>query len=209
MGNVIIPRIFHVRFFTTPSRKKMKKTISLGGEQIPYTLKRHPRSKRVRIGVSAERALTVTAPRWVPNYFIERALKEKEEWILKTFAYFSRIPQTMSFGGGDALYKKHKEEARELVLHRLEHFNRLYGFSWKAVSVRNQKTRWGSCSRKKSLNFHFRLALVPRELADYVIVHELCHLAEFNHSKKFWELVSRAVPDHKMRRQELRKYRLQ
>lgn len=187
----------------------MKKTVVLGGTQISYTLKRHPRSKGVRMSVSNERALTVTAPRWVPNYFIERAVKEKEEWILKTFAYFAKkSPLLRSNLDSKALYEKHKEEARRLVLRRLEYFNCVYGLSWNRISIRNQKTRWGSCSKKKNLNFHFKLALVPSELADYVVVHELCHLKEFNHSKKFWELVALAVPDHQEKRKELWKHQL-
>lgn len=184
----------------------MKKILLLGGQKISYTLKRHPRSKGVRMNVSSERALTVTAPRWVPNYFIERALQEKKEWILKTLAYFSL--SRFRLDNGVALYKKHKEEARELVLCRLEYFNQFYGLSWNAVSIRNQKTRWGSCSKKKNLNFHYKLALVPSELADYVVVHELCHLKEFNHSKKFWELVALTVPNHQARRKELRQHKL-
>lgn len=186
----------------------MKKTVVLGGTPIPYTLKRHPRSKGVRMSVSEESALTVTAPRWVPNYFIERAVKEKEEWILKTFAYFARSPKALTQRERRALYEKHKEEARELISRRLEYFNNAYGLSWGRVSIRNQKTRWGSCSKKKNLNFHFKLALVPEPLADYVVVHELCHLKEFNHSKKFWELVALTIPDHQARRRELRKHQL-
>lgn len=186
----------------------MKKVISLNGEQISYTLKRHPRSKGVRMSVSGERALTVTAPRWVPNYFIERVVKAKEDWILKTFSLFSRMPKILSLGEKKVLYEKHKEEARELVSRRLSYFNQFYGFSWNRISIRNQKTRWGSCSKKKNLNFHFKLALVPEALADYVVVHELCHLEEFNHSKKFWALVARTIPDHEACRKELRKNKL-
>jgi predicted metal-dependent hydrolase len=106
------------------------------------------------------------------------------------------------------LYKKHKKEARELVLRRLEYFNKFYGFSWNRVAIRNQKTRWGSCSKKKNLNFHFRLALIPEDLADYVVVHELCHLKEFNHSKDFWSLVEQAVPDYQSRRNTLRSHKI-
>jgi predicted metal-dependent hydrolase len=198
-------------FLVLPFKKKetMKKIISLNGEQISYTLKRHPRSKGVRLSVSGECALTVTAPRWVPNYFIERAVKEKEDWILQTFAHFAgKIPPSRLNLNRGALYEKHKEEARGLVVRRLEHFNRFYGLSWNKISIRDQKTRWGSCSKKKNLNFHYKLALVPASLADYVVVHELCHLKEFNHSKKFWELVALAIPDHQARRKELREYRL-
>ena len=106
-----------------------------------------------------------------------------------------------------ALYEKYKEEARELVLGRLEYFNRFYGLLWNRVSIRNQKTRWGSCSKKKNLNFHYKLALVPAPLADYVVVHELCHLKEFNHSGRFWDLVAETIPDHQRRRKELQKYK--
>jgi predicted metal-dependent hydrolase len=183
-----------------------EKIISLGGSKISYTLKRHPRSKGVRMSVSGESALTVTAPRWVSAYFIERAMKGKEEWILKTLAHFSS--SRPNHDNGAALYEKYREEARALVSERLARFKRTYDVSWNRISIRNQKTRWGSCSKKKNLNFHYKLALVPPPLADYVIVHELCHLKEFNHSKKFWELVARTVPDYKARRKELHKFRL-
>ncbi len=106
------------------------------------------------------------------------------------------------------LYKKHKETARSLVVERLEYLNLTYQVSWNQVSIRNQKTRWGSCSKKKNLNFNYKLALVPGHLADYVVAHELCHLQEFNHSKKFWDLVAQTIPDHKERRKELMSWRL-
>jgi predicted metal-dependent hydrolase len=68
-----------------------------------------------------------------------------------------------------------------------------------------QKSRWGSCSRKKNLNFNYKLIQLPLELADYIVVHELCHLQEFNHGQGFWNLVGETIPDYKARRDELRK----
>lgn len=180
----------------------MIKTVLLRGERFSYTIKRHPRSKSVRIRVSGEKKISVTAPRWTPAYFIEGILKRKEDWIFKTFASFPLSRLNLDHG---VLYKKHKEAARRLVWRRLEHFNQFYGFSWNAVSIRNQKTRWGSCSKKHNLNFHYKLALLSEELADYVVVHELCHLKEFNHSQDFWDLVALTIPDHKERRKALRK----
>lgn len=94
------------------------------------------------------------------------------------------------------------------ILERLEFWNRVYGFSWKSVAIRNQKTRWGSCSRRGTLSFNYRLILLAPELLDYVVVHELCHLKEFNHSRAFWELVGRGIPDWRARRAELKKIRL-
>jgi len=105
-------------------------------------------------------------------------------------------------------YKKHKEEARELIMSRLEHFAYPYGFSYGKVSIRNQITRWGSCSKQGNLNFNYRLIHLPLELLDYVVVHELCHLVEFNHGRKFWDLVARAIPDYKELRRRLKATRI-
>ena len=101
-------------------------------------------------------------------------------------------------------YKKLKESARVLVHQRLEYFNASYTFTYNRVSIKNMKTRWGSCSTKKNLNFHYKIIELPSELADYLIVHELCHLGEFNHSEKFWKLVERAIPEYKTLRTRLR-----
>jgi predicted metal-dependent hydrolase len=100
-------------------------------------------------------------------------------------------------------YLAHKESARALVHAKLEHWNASYGFSYGRVAIRDQRSRWGSCSKKGNLNFNFRLVFLPERLVDAVIVHELCHLGEFNHGPKFWELVARTVPDHGERRKEL------
>ena len=106
--------------------------------------------------------------------------------------------------GSKSEYLKYKNQALELVRNKLEHFNQFYNFKYNKVTVRNQSTRWGSCSKSGNLNFNYKLALLPENLVDYVVVHELCHLGEFNHSKNFWDLVARTVPDYKKRRQELR-----
>lgn len=105
----------------------------------------------------------------------------------------------------------HKEAALSLVTSRLAHYQAIYrdqfGYTliYKKVTIKNLSSRWGSCSRKGNLNFNFRLALLPSELANYVIVHELCHLGEFNHSRKFWELVEKAVPGWREARGRLKK----
>jgi len=105
-------------------------------------------------------------------------------------------------------YAERKEEARHLILSRLSHFNQFYNFTYNRVAVRNQKSRWGSCSSKKNINFNYRLVLIPPYLADYVIVHELCHLGQMNHSQKFWDLVGQAIPDYQKRRRELKAIRM-
>jgi predicted metal-dependent hydrolase len=106
-------------------------------------------------------------------------------------------------------YLAHKEVARAFVHERLAYYNAVYNFEFNRVAIRNQKTCWGSCSEKGNLNFNYKLLFLPRHLADYVVVHELCHLAELNHSPAFWELVARACPEYKKHRRELQRITVQ
>ena len=93
-------------------------------------------------------------------------------------------------------YLANKERALSFVYARVALYNKIYNFNFNRISVKNQKTRWGSCSEKGNLNFNYRIVLLPIEMADYIIVHELCHLGELNHSPKFWNLVARAMPNY-------------
>lgn len=109
----------------------------------------------------------------------------------------------VSRGAARRAYLLHKEAARRLIYAIIARFAPLYGVSVRAVSIRDQQSRWGSCARSGRLSFNYRLALLPPRLAEYVVVHELCHLLEFNHSAKFWALVSKTVPEHRALRQAL------
>ena len=102
-------------------------------------------------------------------------------------------------------YKRYREAARALAHARVAHFNSFYGFRVGRISIRDTKTRWGSCSKRGNLNFNYKILFLPAYLADYVVVHELCHLQEFNHSQNFWSLVAKMVPEHKAFRAELKK----
>jgi len=103
-----------------------------------------------------------------------------------------------------AHYLTHREHARALVTDRLDYWNQFFNLSYGRIAIRNQSTRWGSCSTKRNLNFNYRIAFLPVELADYIIVHELCHLLEFNHGQQFWKHVERAIPDYAARKNTLR-----
>jgi predicted metal-dependent hydrolase len=107
-----------------------------------------------------------------------------------------------------AQYANNKEVARQIIKERLEYFNDFYKFEYKRVAIKNHKTRWGSCSEKKNLNFNYRVAFLEPHLRDYVIIHELCHLREFNHGPKFWQLVALRAPEYLHTRRELYQIRL-
>lgn len=105
-------------------------------------------------------------------------------------------------------YLVYKEKARQLVWQRLVFLNKIYQVEYFRVSIRDQRSRWGSCSKKGNLNFNYRLIHLPPELCDYVIVHELCHLIEFNHSEKFWDQVAKTFPNYRELRMRLKKFKL-
>lgn len=104
-------------------------------------------------------------------------------------------------------YEIQKEEFLIIASKKVFFLNQFYNFNYNKITIRNQKSRWGSCSSKGNLNFNYRIFLLPDELTNYIIIHELCHLKEMNHSKKFWNLVDEQIPNYKEKRRELKKYR--
>jgi len=98
----------------------------------------------------------------------------------------------------------YKKKAEEVIRDRLDYFNQHYGFSFDRVTMRDQKSRWGSCSKLGNLNFNWRLIMAPIEIIDYVVVHELCHTKEMNHSSRYWTLVAQTLPEHKKTRKWLK-----
>lgn len=105
-------------------------------------------------------------------------------------------------------YFKHKDQALRLVKERVAYYNKIYKFSFSKISIRNQKTRWGSCSKKKNLSLNYKLLFLPKTFQDYIIVHEICHLKEFNHSRLFWFLVQKTLPDYLEIKKGLKKHKL-
>ena len=167
------------------------KTVLING--MDFVLKKVRRSKSLKITIHQDKRVVVTAPYYTSYKTMERFLGLQEEWIK------SIVPADIS-----GSYKKNKEKARVFVHSRLEYFNQFYKFPYNRVSIRNQKTRWGSCSRKGNLNFNYKIIFLSPEAADYIIVHELCHLKELNHSKGFWDLVEKAIPNYKAIRKQLK-----
>ena len=100
---------------------------------------------------------------------------------------------------------KKREKARRFVENRIQHFNSFYNFEINHISIKNQSTRWGSCSSRGNLNFNYKIIYLRPALADYLIVHELCHLGELNHSKRFWALVEKTIPEYVSINKELKR----
>jgi hypothetical protein len=103
-----------------------------------------------------------------------------------------------------ALEKWYRQQARTYITDRVAALAGSHGLIYGRVTIRGQKTRWGSCSSKGNLNFNWRLMMVPPAAIDYVIIHEMCHLRELNHSKRFWSMVATYCPDYEYWRQWLK-----
>lgn len=183
----------------------MKKNIELLKKDIEYTLRVSRRAKRMRLAIYCDGAFVVTVPRAMNQGLIEKFIVQHARWIVNKIEHFKTVPSFVFKSKGKSGFLKHKEEAQILAENRIIHFNAVYKFDFNKIHIKNQKTRWGSCSKKGNLNFNYKIALLPSHLADYIIVHELCHLGEFNHSRKFWNLVARTIPEYLERRSELRR----
>ncbi len=180
-------------------------------KRVEVTIKRSMRSRRLRLSVHPGGEVVITAPASMSDARLEREasrfLSQKGEWVLRAVRKLKNhkaATPKRSVAEIRKEYAANKKKAKDLVVERLKHFNTFYGFKIGNISIRNQKSRWGSCSRKGNLNFNYRIALLPLHLSDYIIVHELCHIGQLNHSSKFWDLVAKTIPEHKKLRRELK-----
>lgn len=104
------------------------------------------------------------------------------------------------------LEKRYRNAARQRLEERVAFYHDYTGGSYTSVTVRDQKTRWGSCSSRGTLSFNYRLIFAPPQVLDYVVVHELCHLTHMNHSKDFWNKVASVMPEYKVYRLWLKEH---
>ncbi len=174
----------------------------MGG--FEYEIKKYKKAKYLRISVKPGGRVVVTTPWRTPKYVAVQFVEKQQSWIERARAKVLVQPTPANLGTA-AEYKKYKLQAQRLISARLVELNVQYGFPYKLVSIRNQKTRWGSCSKSGTLSFNYRLLFVDSAIRDYVLVHELCHTQQMNHSVKFWQLVSLSIPNYKVLRQELRR----
>ncbi|WP_409069260.1 M48 family metallopeptidase [Clostridium caseinilyticum] len=120
-------------------------------------------------------------------YINSGILQEKREEIIK-----------------DNLEKFYKEKAIKVLEERTEYYSSILGVKPKNITIKNQKTLWGSCSSKGNVNYNYKIVMAPLKVLDYIVVHELCHLIHMNHSKNFWSLVESIIPDCRERRKWLK-----
>ncbi len=181
----------------------MFRRIKIKDREIEYALNKSRRARHIRLCVNYDAKVSVTLPYRLPEKIAEKFLREKSDWILEKVSFYKN-QKTPILRDGRYDFHEYKKEARRMILERLDFFNKSYDFKFNKIFIKNQRSKWGSCSVNKNLNFNFKLALIPKGCADYIIVHELCHLGEFNHSKRFWKLVEKTIPDYRERVKEIR-----
>ncbi len=165
------------------------------------------RSRRRTIAVQIKEGgrVVVRTPYSASRAQVEQFLKERREWILKNQKAL-REAQKQKLSITEEMRREGVEKAMKIIPERVGHYARLMGVSYGRITIREQKTRWGSCSGKGNLNFNWKLTLMPAELLDYVVVHELAHRREMNHSRDFWRIVEQVLPDYQTRRRELKEW---
>ena len=168
-------------------------------QTIPYRLIRSSR-RTVSVQILPDGEVVVRAPRRMTAAAVERFVAEKRGWIEKHLA--NRPPALPTFS--QAELRELAQGAKEALPAITARFAPLVGVSYGSITIRAQHTRWGSCSSQGNLNFNCLLMLAPEDVRDYVVVHELCHRKEMNHSPKLWAEVARVLPDYAQSRRWLR-----
>lgn len=178
--------------------------IILEGQEIEYNVRKSKKARCMRMSISCDANLDLVLPTRISYEYGEKFILKKADWVLKKINFFKKQCNSIyPFG----TYKDNKIKAVNFVKERVDYYNKFYNFFYNRIFIKNHKVRWGSCSIRRNLNFNYRILFLPAELADYIVVHELCHLKEMNHSCRFWALVEKICPDHKRIRKELYKIR--
>lgn len=169
-------------------------------------IKKQRQAKGLRLRVQDDGRVTLTVPRFFSLKAAKQFLLTKQEWIAAARQRMKNIPPRLLNQGDEAEYQVYKEQARERIQKRVAYFQKHYGVTGSGLSIRNQRSRFGSCSSWGHLSFNYRLIFLPPTLFDYVVVHEVCHLRELNHSSRFWSLVAETIPDYRDRKKQLQSF---
>ena len=173
-------------------------------EKITYQLKRSKR-KTIALSVSDELQVVVRAPLKMPLRDIESFIRKHAGWIAKQLLLTEqRVKKQQENRLTDAQREALKQKAREVLPQRIAGFSLIMGVVPAKIKVTSAVTRWGSCSAKNSLCFSYRIMLLPDEIIDYILVHELAHIRVKNHSAKFYSEVAKYLPDYKERISKLK-----
>lgn len=170
-------------------------------QRIAYQIIRSNR-KTIAIQITPAGQVVVRCPQRMPTAQIQAFVDEKQDWLRKHLEKVESRPALPRFT--EAQIRDLADKALKAIPARVAYFARRMGVTYGRITIRNQTSRWGSCTSQGNLNFNCLLMLAPPEVLDYVVVHELCHRKEMNHSAKFWAEVARVLPDYETRKKWLK-----
>lgn len=161
--------------------------------------------KSISIQIKEDLSIQVRAPLQAKPKQVELFIEQHKAWIYKkwTVLYENTISKELRQLTAEeekhvaTLGRKFRKAAKDYIPYRVEYFHKFTGGHYTSITIRDQKSRWGSCSSRGTLSFNYRLMMAPPKVLDYVVVHELCHLTHMNHSPAFWEMVGDILPDYK------------
>ena len=163
--------------------------------------------------VTADGRVKARVPNRTADAVVEKFVKERAGWIAEKYLLQKARQEKQKLARGTrdyeqnpALEARYRELARAVIGQRVSYFAAKMGVTYGRISIRDQKTRWGSRSGRGNLNFNWKLVLMPPEVLDYVVVHELAHRKQMNHSPLFWAEVGRVLPDYESRRRWLKEH---
>lgn len=162
----------------------------------------YSKRKTVALKVTPDLKIEVRAPRGISRETIEEIINKHRRWIENRIDIMKRMP--IKAPPTQDEIRELKKRTEEIVTPLVERYANEMGVNYTKITITSAKKVFGSCTSKKHLNFSFRLSRYPFEAIEYVVVHELCHLKEMNHSPRFWALVERILPDYRKRREMLK-----
>ena len=166
----------------------------------------YSRRRTLGLEVRADGRVILRAPKGLSNQAVMDFVKERQAWIVQKWFETERIRRQKAerpprdYEQNPALEAQYRKEARRRITERAAYFAEKMGVDYGRIAIKAAKTRWGSCSAQGNLNFHWKLILMPPAILDYVVVHELAHRIEMNHSPRFWAQVERILLDYRERR---------
>ena len=167
----------------------------------PILFERSRKARKVSIRIKSPNQVRVAVPDGMSFEKAQQFVQSKVSWIKKNIGKFSSQINLSQYS--DLIDVKY---AKSYLIERLEYLANQHGFSYRKVSIRNQKTRWGSCSVDNNISLNIKLIYLPKDLRDYVILHELAHTKIKNHSPYFWSFLSRYISDAKKKDRALKGY---
>lgn len=168
----------------------------------------HSNRRTISLEITTAGDVLVRAPRQMSETEIRGFVESKSSWLTK---HLRKQEEDRDSLQAEGLFTEQEictflKLAKQVIPEKVAYYARLMGVTYGRVSIRKQKTRWGSCSREGNLNFNCLLMMTPPEVLDYVVVHELSHRLEMNHSARFWAQVEKVIPDYRKPRKWLKEH---